>query len=156
MTKVQDVLILGIGNLLMKDEGVGVHVVEKLKEMQLPDNVEVLDGGTAGLDLVDFIEGRKKLIVIDAVNAGGKPGTIYRLTEENLDIRPKAISSFHEIDFLDALLVSEAMNSKPEEIVVVGIEPNDMSSGMELSTEIEKRIPDIINLVMKEIDERDK
>jgi hydrogenase maturation protease len=151
MTKVQDILILGIGNLLLKDEGVGVHVVKKLKEMPLPENVEVLDGGTAGLDLVDFIEGRKKLIVIDAVNAGDKPGTIYRLTEENLDIKPKAITSFHEIDFLDALHMSEVMKSKPEEIVVIGIEPKDMSNGLELSPEIEERIPRIIEIVMKEL-----
>jgi len=151
MTKVQDILILGIGNLLLKDEGVGVHVVKKLKEMPLPANVEVLDGGTAGLDLVDFIEGRKKLIVIDAVNAGKKPGAIYRLTEENLDIKPKAITSFHEIDFLDALHMSEVMNSKPEEIVVIGIEPKDMSGGIELSPEVEERIPKIIEIVMKEV-----
>ena len=151
MTKVQDILILGIGNLLLKDEGVGVHVVKKLKEMPLPANVEVLDGGTARLDLVDFIEDRKKLIVIDAVNAGEKPGTIYRLTEDNLYIKPKAITSFHEIDFLDALHMSEVMNSKPEEIVVIGIEPKDMSGGIELSPEIEERIPIIINAVLKEL-----
>jgi len=151
MTEVKDILILGIGNLLLKDEGVGVHVVNKMKEMSVPDNVEVLDGGTAGLDLVDFIEGYKKLIVIDAVNAGEKPGTLYRLTEENLDIKPKAISSFHEIDFIDALHMSEIVNSKPEEIVVIGIEPKDMSSGLELSPEIEERIPEIIKLVMKEL-----
>jgi len=151
MTKVQDILILGIGNLLLKDEGVGVHVVERLREIPLPENVEVLDGGTAGLDLVDFIGGRKKLIVIDAVNAGEKPGTIYRLTEENLDIKPKAITSFHEIDFLDALHMSEVMDSRPEEIVIIGIEPKDMSGGLELSPEVEERIPRIIEVVMKEL-----
>ena len=151
MTKVQDILILGIGNLLLKDEGVGVHVVQKLKEMPLPENVEVLDGGTAGLDLADYIAGRKKLIVIDAVNAGGKPGTLYRLTKENLDIKPKAIFSFHEIDFLDALHISEVVNSKPEEVVVIGIEPKDMSIGTELSPEIEERIPRIIELVASEL-----
>jgi hydrogenase maturation protease len=146
-----DILILGIGNILLKDEGVGVHVVNKLKEMPLPDNIEVLDGGTAGLDLVDFIAGRKKLVVIDAVNAGGKPGTIYRLTEENLNIKPKAIMSFHEIDFMDALLMSETMGGKPEEIVVIGVEPKDMSDGVELSPEIEERIPRIIELLMNEL-----
>jgi hydrogenase maturation protease len=151
MTKVQDILILGIGNLLLKDEGVGVHVVKEIREMSVPDNVEILDGGTAGLDLVDFIEGRKKLIVIDAVNAGEKPGTLYRLTEENLDIKQKEIMSFHDIDFLDALYMSDIMKEKPEEIVVIGIEPKDMSSGLELSPEIEERIPDIINIVMKEV-----
>jgi hydrogenase maturation protease len=155
MTEVKDILILGIGNLLLKDEGIGVHVVERLKEMPLPEHVEVLDGGTSGLDLVDFIEGRKKLIVIDAVNAGENPGTLYRLTEENLDIKPKAITSFHEIDFLDALHMSEVVNSKPEEIVVIGIEPKDMSSGLELSPEIEERIPEIIKLVMKELNHKE-
>ena len=151
MTKVQDILILGIGNILLKDEGIGVHVVQRLKEMSLPDNVEVLDGGTAGLDLVDFVVGRKKLIVIDAVNTGEKPGTIYRLTEENLDIKPKTIMSFHDIDFLDALHMSDVMSEKPEETIVIGIEPKDMSDGVDLSPEIEERIPRIIELVMKEI-----
>lgn len=151
MTKVQDILILGIGNILLKDEGVGVHVVNKLKEMPLPDNVEVLDGGTAGLDLTDFIANRKKVIVIDAVKAGEKPGTIYHLTEKNLNIKPKAIMSFHEIDFLDALHMSEVMGDKPKETVVIGIEPKDMSDGIELSSEIEERIPRIIEVVMKEL-----
>jgi len=146
-----DTLILGIGNILLKDEGVGVHVVERLKTMPLPENVEVLDGGTAGLDLADYIAGRKKLIVIDAVNAGGKPGTLYRLTKENLDIKPKAIFSFHEIDFLDALHISEVVNSKPEEVVVIGIEPKDMSIGTDLSPEIQERIPRIIELVTSEL-----
>jgi hydrogenase maturation protease len=151
MTSVQDTLILGIGNILLKDEGVGVHVVQKLKEMTLPENVEVLDGGTAGLELADYIAGRKKLIVIDAVNAGGKPGTLYRLTKENLDIKPKAIFSFHEIDFLDALHISEVVNSKPKDVVVIGIEPKDMGIGIELSPEIEERIPRIIEIVASEL-----
>ena len=148
-----DILILGIGNILLKDEGIGVHVVKKIKEMSLPDNVEVLDGGTAGLDLVDFIAGYKKLIVIDAVTTGDKPGTIYRLTEENLNIGPKAIMSFHEIDFLDALHMSHIMKEKPEEIVVIGIEPKDMSDGVDLSPEIEERIPRIIEIVMEELND---
>jgi hydrogenase maturation protease len=151
MTKVQDILILGVGNILLKDEGVGVHVVNILKEMPLPVNVEVLDGGTAGLDLVDFIAGRKKLIVIDAVKAGDKPGTIYRLTEKNLAIKPKAIMSFHEVDLLDAIHMSIVMDEKPEEIIVIGIEPKDMSDGLELSPEIEERLPRIIEVVMKEL-----
>lgn len=151
MTKVQDILILGIGNILLKDEGVGVHVVNKLKEMPLPENVEVIDGGTAGLDLTDFIANRKKVIVIDTVKAGEKPGTIYRLTEKNLKIKPKAIMSFHEIDFLDALYMSEVMGEKPDETVIIGIEPEDMSDGTDLSPEIEERIPKIIEVVMKEL-----
>ena len=153
MTKVQDILILGIGNILLKDEGIGVHVVKKLKESPLPVNVEILDGGTAGLDLTDFIANRKKVIVIDTVKAGEKPGTIYRLTEKNLRTGPKAIMSFHEIDLLDAIHMSIVMDEKPEEIVVIGIEPKDMSDGTELSPEIEERIPRIIEVVMKELNQ---
>ena len=151
MLSQKDILIMGIGNILLQDEGIGVHVVRRLKEMSLPNNVEVLDGGTAGLDLVDFMENRRKLIVIDAVKAGDKPGTIYRLTEENLKIKPKAIMSFHEIDFLDALYMSDVMRNKPKETVVIGIEPKDMSDGVELSPEIEERIPRIIEIVMEEL-----
>jgi hydrogenase maturation protease len=156
MVSQKSILILGIGNILLKDEGIGVHVVRRLKEMPLPENVEVLDGGTAGLELVDFIENRKKLIVIDAVKTGDRPGTIYRLTEENLRIKPKAIMSFHEIDFLDALHISDVISNKPEEIVVIGIEPKDISDGLELSPEIEERIPRIIEIVMEELNHKSK
>jgi hydrogenase maturation protease len=151
MTKAKDILILGIGNILLKDEGVGVHVVKKLEGMPLPDNVEVVDGGTAGLDLTDFIANRKKVIAIDTVKAGEKPGTIYRLTEKNLRTGPKEIMSFHEIDFLDALYMSEVMGEKPEETIIIGIEPKNMSDGLELSPEIQERIPRIIEIVMKEL-----
>jgi hydrogenase maturation protease len=151
MVSQKSILILGIGNILLKDEGIGVHVVRRLKEMPLPENVEVLDGGTAGLELVDFMENRRKLIVIDAVKNGERPGTIYRLTEKNLKIKPKAIMSFHEIDFLDALYMSEVMKNRPKEVIVIGVEPKDMSDGLDLSPEIEERIPRIIEIVMEEL-----
>lgn len=146
-----DILILGVGNLLMKDEGVGVHVVERLKTMQLPENVEVLDGATSGFDLIHYINGYKKLIVIDAVTNGEKPGTLYRLTEKNLEAKPKVFYSLHEIDFLDAIDMAEIMGVKPEKVVVIGIEPKDMSAGISLSPEIQSRIPLIIDTVIKEI-----
>jgi hydrogenase maturation protease len=151
MLSQKDILIMGVGNILLRDEGIGVHVVKRLKEMSLPENVEVLDGGTAGLELVDFMENRRKLIVIDAVKNGERPGTIYRLTEKNLKIKPKAIMSFHEIDFLDALYMSEVMKNRPKEVIVIGVEPKDMSDGLDLSPEIEERIPRIIEIVMEEL-----
>ena len=156
MLSQKDILIMGIGNILLKDEGIGVHVVRRLKEMPLPENVEVLDGGTAGLELVDFMENRRKLIVIDAVKTGDKPGTIYRLTEKNLVIKPKAMMSFHEIHFLDALCISDVMKNKPEEVIVIGVEPKDMSDGIDLSPEIEERIPRIIEIVMEELNHKSK
>jgi hydrogenase maturation protease len=101
------------------------------------------------------MENRRKLIVIDAVKTGDKPGTIYRLTEKNLKIKPKAMMSFHEIDFLDALYISDVMKNKPEEVIVIGIEPKDMSDGIDLSPEIEERIPRIIEIVMEELNHKE-
>jgi len=150
------ILILGIGNLLLKDEGVGIHVVQKMKKMHLFRrarfrNVEIMDGGTAGLDLLSYMEGRKKVIVIDSVRGGRKPGTIYRLTPENLKTDTNKILSLHQIDFQQALHLAGQLGKYPE-AVIIGIEPKDFSSwGMELSPVIRKRIPKIIELVMEEV-----
>lgn len=144
------VLILGVGNLLLKDEGVGVHVVKRLKDANLPSDVEVLDGGTLGLDLLFYMEGRKKVIVIDAVKGGKTPGTLYRFTDSDLGAMPKISFSAHEIDLVDVLKVAHFLGHKPE-MVFIGIEPKDISEGLEISPEIEERIPKIIDLVMREI-----
>ena len=77
-------LVLGVGNLLMSDDGVGVHAVQRLEKRTLPPGVEVLDGGTCGLDLLQFFEGVERLIVLDAANLGREPGAIVRLEGEDV------------------------------------------------------------------------
>lgn len=146
----KEILILGIGNLLLKDEGVGVHVVNRLRDINLPCNMEVLDGGTLGFDLHLYIEGRKKVIVIDAVMAGEPPGTIYRFTDSDIVAEAKVSLSAHDIDFTDVLKTAHFLGHKPE-IIFIGIEPKDISEGLELSPEIEKKIPKVIDVVMREI-----
>jgi hydrogenase maturation protease len=151
MVEVQkEILILGIGNLLLKDEGVGVRVVKRLRDINLPCYTEVLDGGTLGLDLLFYIEGRKKVIVIDAVKAGGTPGTIYRFADSDTVAEAKISLSAHDIDFMDVLKTAHFLGHKPE-IIFIGIEPKDISEGLELSPEIEKKIPKVIDVVMREI-----
>ena len=146
------ILILGIGNILLKDEGVGVRVAERLKDMTLPPDVEVMDGGTMGLDLLYYIEGRKKVVVIDAVRAGEPPGIMYRFTDRDVADKKGLLRSAHGFDFLDVINISKLLGNKPPEIVFIGIEPEDISEGLELSPIIEERIPAIIELVMKEIE----
>ena len=155
MTERKPVLILGVGNLLLKDEGVGVHVARRLMEMDLPPHVEVVDGGTAGLDLIDDIEGRQKVVFVDTVRGGSAPGTVYRMTMDDVEDEPEALLSLHDIDVPYLLRTADLMGvDKPGEIVVIGVEPKDMeSASLELSQEIEAKVPRLIELVMKEIEE---
>jgi len=146
------ILILGIGNILIKDEGIGVRVAEQMMTMSLPPDVEVMDGGTGGLDLLYAIEGRKKVIVVDAVKTGSPPGTLFRFTDKDLGEKKGTLRSAHGIDFSDVISASAYFKTKPEEIVFLGIEPEDLGAGLELSPKIGKMIPVLINLVMKEID----
>jgi hydrogenase maturation protease len=145
------ILILGIGNILLKDEGFGVHVVQKMKDMTLPPDVEIMDGGTMGLDLAYYIGGRKKVIVVDVVKAGEPPGTLYRFTDKDLADAKGLLRSAHGFDISDALKTTVFFGNKPEEVIFIGIEPEDISEGLELSPTMEEKIPAIIKLVMHEI-----
>ena len=152
MVKKKDILVLGIGNTMLKDEGIGVRVAEEMMKMSLPPEVEVMDGGIKGLDLLYYIEGRKKVIVVDAVKAGAPSGTLFRFTDNDLAAKKGIMRSAHGIDFSDVIAVAGFTGTKPAEVIFLGIEPYDLSVSMELSPEIEEMIPILINLVMKEID----
>lgn len=151
METAKDILILGIGNVLLKDEGIGVRVAEKMMHMDLPPNVEVIDGGVGGLNLLYCIEGRKKVIVVDTVKAGAPPGTLFRFTDNDLAAKKGFIRSAHGIDFSDVIAITKLLGTKPE-IVFLGIEPESLDASMELSPLMEKNIPVLINLVMKELE----
>jgi hydrogenase maturation protease len=145
------ILIIGIGNMLCRDEGVGVHVIEEMEDMELPEHVELLDIGTSTLDLVSHLEGVKKLIAIDALKAGGPPGTIYRFTPEDLLPKEGGPISLHEIGLLESLEMAKKMG-RDIETVIIGVEPKVLDWGVELSEEVKKKIPAIIVAVQKELD----
>jgi hydrogenase maturation protease len=154
------ILILGLGNILLKDEGIGVHVAKELQKQDLPGNVEVIDGGTAGLDVLSLAAGVNKLVIIDALRAGKEPGTIYktRLNSRQKDSLTKTFSqekqskiSLHQVDLLDALSLSEKINVAPEEIVIIGIEPGDVDYGLEPTERVKQKVPEIIKKVLEEI-----
>jgi len=153
MNDKKPVLILGIGNILLKDEGVGVYTIRKMMEMDLPPEIELMDGGTMGLNLLFHIEGRKKVIVIDTATAGDPPGTIYRFTDESLVNNKPMLRTAHGIDFTDVINTSKMLGTKPDEIVFIGIEPESLDEGLELTPTIEKRVPVLIKIVMKELEQ---
>jgi hydrogenase maturation protease len=153
VTEKKPILVLGVGNILLKDEGVGVHVARRLMDIDLPPQVEVVDGGTAGFDLLDDIEGREKVVVVDTVKGGKPPGTIYRMTTEDIEETPKSRLSLHDIDMTDLLKLADLFKIEKPDIVVIGVEPKDMlTASLELSPEIEAQIPKVIDLVKQEIE----
>jgi hydrogenase maturation protease len=143
-------LILGVGNILLRDEGVGVHAVEALQEERLPADVEALDGGTLGMDLVDMMAGRQRLIVIDAVRAGSPPGTVHRLSVEDL-LRPDVPNlSLHQTGVLEALQVARHMGCAPPEVLIIGVEPHAIHYGLELSDAVSAVLPEVVELALAE------
>ncbi len=142
-------LVVGMGNLIYRDEGVGVHVIEEMKKMELPRHIELLDIGTSTMDLIAYLDGVKKLIVIDAMKAGGTPGTLYRCRPEDLLPKEEGPVSLHEIGLLETLTMAKKKGLEID-TVVIGVEPKVFDWGMELSDEVRDRIPGIVEAVLKE------
>ncbi len=142
-------LVVGMGNLIYRDEGVGVHVIEEMKKMELPPHVELLDIGTSTLDLIAYLDGVRKLIVIDAMKAGQTPGTLYRCRPEDLLPKEEGPVSLHEIGLLETLVIAKKKGLEID-AVVIGVEPKVFDWGMELSKEVKDRLPEIIDAVLKE------
>ena len=144
-----NVLILGIGNLLLSDEGVGVHAVRCLAQRELLPGVEVLDGGTSGADLVDHLDGRTKVVVIDAASGDGPPGTVYRCEAREL-IEQEGSLSLHEFGLADSLHMAERLGCAPQRVIVLGVQPATMEPGLDLSPEVAAVLPGIIRLALAE------
>jgi hydrogenase maturation protease len=147
----QNIVILGIGNLLLSDEGVGVHVANKLMEMDLPEGISVVEGGTDGFRLLNFITEADRLIVIDAVKTGAAPGSIYKFNIDEVKNCPSGFkTSVHQIGILEVINLSGLIGKTPH-TTVIGIEPQSLEMGMELSPEIKNKIPRIIELILDEL-----
>lgn len=146
-------IVVGIGNLLLQDDGVGVHVIRALEKHPLPSDVELLDGGTAGCDLLPFLTGAEKIIVVDAVQGGGPPGAVYRLTPEDCGV-PQADDaiSLHDLGILVVLHDLKLLEGRSVPVVIIGVEPGKIDVGMELTPEVKARIPQILDLIVKELD----
>ncbi|HWR41513.1 HyaD/HybD family hydrogenase maturation endopeptidase [Sporomusa sp.] len=130
----EKIIVLGVGNILMQDEGFGVRVVEELTRRYIfPDNVQVLDGGTLGMELLRFITGADRLLIIDAVNGGGEPGELYQFANEEVKAYFKNKVSMHELGIQDVLAALELLEQPVNDVVVLGIQPAVIDVGLELS-----------------------
>jgi hydrogenase maturation protease len=147
----QNIIILGIGNILLSDEGVGVHAANELCKRALPENVSVIEGGTDGFRLLNIITEADRLIIVDAVRGGGEPGSIYRFDIDEVKRCPLGFkTSVHQIGILEVIDLSGLIGKTPH-TTIIGVEPKSLEMGMELSPEIREKLPRIIEIVLEEV-----
>jgi hydrogenase maturation protease len=145
-------MILGVGCLLFSDEGFGIRVIEKLEETYtFPDNVSVVDGGVLGVNLLGVISLADQLIVVDVIRNKGNPGDVYRLTGDQIPERIRAKNSIHQVDFLEALTLCQALDKVPE-TVIVGVEPLDIHTlSIELTAVTAAKVAPMVDMVLAEL-----
>ena len=151
MDKKNKILVLGVGNTILSDEGLGVHLTRRLQDCRFPPNVEIQDGGTLGLELLDYMDEVAKLIIVDCVKAGEEPGTIYRFEPDKVDVIPKRYKiSFHDLGIYDFLRIATVMETLPP-TVIYGMEPQKIDWGEELTPPVEAKMQKLKELVIEEI-----
>jgi len=142
-------LILGVGNILLRDEGIGVRVVEYLQQQTLPEGIELVDGGTAGADLIDVLADRKTIIIIDAVDSDKPAGTILKLTPDDLAPQSPNPLSLHDLDIPQTLAMTKMLNCAPKNVIIFGVVPECVVPGMELSKTLAQLVPTIADTVFE-------
>ena len=143
--------VIGLGNLLVGDDGVGVHVVNELQKKQLPVNVEVIDGGSCGLGLLTLMEGADRVIIIDAMVSAGKPGSLVKLDPQQFKLRePQKAPSSHYLSLLQTLELAAALGYQ-QEVLIVGITPETLRLSTSLSSRLQVALPKIIEDILEEL-----
>lgn len=149
----EKVVVLGVGNILMQDEGFGVRAIEELsRRYAFPDNVAVLDGGTLGMELLRFIDGADRLLIIDAVNGNGLPGIFYQFNNEEVKAYFKEKVSMHELGIQDVLAALELLEKPVKDVVVLGIQPAVIDIGLELSPTVQAAVQPTVKSIIGVLD----
>jgi hydrogenase maturation protease len=145
-------LILGVGNLLLSDEGVGLRVVERLAtSYDLPEGVRILDGGTLGLDLLYYLEGVENLLIVDAVEMGKEPGTLLRLEGDEVPSFLSIKMSPHQIGIPDMLFAARLKDLYPRNVVLWGVQPAVLDTGLELSPPVAAQVNALVDKVVEQL-----
>lgn len=144
------IVVLGVGNILLTDEGLGVHVVEDLKaNYTFTPQISLIDGGTMGMELLTYMRGMKKILLIDAVNGGEAPGTIYEFPHRELEQYFTDHISVHEVGMQDILRIRAIQENPLEDAIVIGVEPESLDVGFEPSAPVQKALPEVKERVLR-------
>jgi hydrogenase maturation protease len=153
MTENKRIVVLGLGNLIRSDDGVGVHAVRVLtQDPRVPDYVEVIEGGTTGLDLLPAIEDATHVLALDAVNTGAAGGTLKRFDMSQLGLLPGS-PSVHQLGFADLMEALRWMDKASKQVVLLGVQPSETGWGTTLSREVEAALPRLIQAALAELEQ---
>jgi len=141
-------IIVGVGNTLMRDDGVGVHVIHELEQHELPDDVDLADAGTSA-DAAYALRSAERLIIVDAAQLGGAPGTVYRLTPKEAADAGIGLRSCHDMGLIETLRT--VTGEADPEIVIFGIEPETIDWGEGLTSSVAACVPRVIEIVKREV-----
>lgn len=151
---VEKITILGVGNVLLTDEGLGVHMVHRLRRRYVfPEWVELVDGGTLGLDLLPLVMHTQRLLIVDAVQNGGRPGDIHVITGEQAPSHLKLKNSLHQSDLMEVLALS-ALTAEAPETMIIGMEPLDIASwGVDLTPPVKQNLEYMEQVVLQHLEQ---
>ena len=145
-------LVLGVGNKLMSDEGIGVHVIEQLaSKYKIPEEVQVLDGGTLGLDLLYYLEGIENLLIVDAAETGKEAGTMIRLVDDEVPAFMSIKISPHQMGVPDMLAAAKMKDIYPERLVLWGIQPDVITLSLDLSPALASKVDSLTEKLVDEL-----
>jgi hydrogenase maturation protease len=148
----QKITILGIGNSLFSDEGVGIHVLPLLEDaLKDYENVEIIEGLTDGMKLLGPVEDAEYLIIIDAINAGKEGGTIMKLEGDDIPAYFGIKMSIHQLGFQEVLLAAKMRERYPKQIIMFGMQPTSLELGVELTETNKKRLGELAQVVINQV-----
>ncbi|TCJ16276.1 HyaD/HybD family hydrogenase maturation endopeptidase [Parasulfuritortus cantonensis] len=146
------IVVLGVGNILLTDEGIGVRAIEELgRRYQVPAEVDLLDGGTSAMELLDDLANCNLLIIADCVRAGRAPGTLLRLKDEEIPALFRTKLSPHQVGLPDVLATLVITHEAPEHTVLFGVEPESLATHMGLTPIVEAVLPVLVDAIAAEI-----
>ncbi len=152
MKNLNQITVLGIGNWLMQDEGAGVHVVQHLEQnYRFSPSIQVIDGGTSGSELLSFFDESARVLIVDAVDFHREPGYIGTIKNDQILTHLTTKMSLHHLGITDVLSQAKLLEILPEEIVLIGIQPQIIAVGTELSALLQQKLPQLIELVLQQL-----
>jgi len=144
-------VVIGLGNPLMADDGVGIAALERLRAAGAPPDVELVDGGTWGMNLLPIIESANRVLLMDAIDAGGAPGTLHVLERAQIPRYLATKISPHQVDLRDVLALAELRGNLPEQTVALGLQPERVEMSCELSDAVHTRLDDLVAAVTERL-----